>query len=114
MIASSDAGFEAEGCGATTAATSAAVEIASGAGILDVARVGADEIMDALGGLSPGKRHAADLAADALARALGSAVRADAALPHEAGRTLVAMSGGVDSAWPRCSVQAKAALSRSR
>ncbi len=93
-----DAGFEAEGCGATTAATSAAVEIASGAGILDVARVGADEIMDALGGLSPGKRHAADLAADALARALGSAVRAEGALTHEAGRTLVAMSGGVDSA----------------
>ena len=51
-----------------------------------------------LGGLSPSKRHAADLAADALHRALGAAARADARLPEDPQRTLVAMSGGVDSA----------------
>jgi tRNA-uridine 2-sulfurtransferase len=44
------------------------------------------------------KRHAAELAADALHRALGGAVRASAALAPTADRTLVAMSGGVDSA----------------
>ena len=36
---------------------------------------------DELGGLSPGKFHAADLAADALHRALGVAARATAAVP---------------------------------
>ncbi len=54
-----------------------------------------------LGGLSAGKFHAAELVADALARALGTAVRTQAALPAPAAgaeRTLVAMSGGVDSA----------------
>jgi len=53
-----------------------------------------------LGGLSPGKFHAADLAADALARALGAAARAGARIvpDPEAPATLVAMSGGVDSA----------------
>jgi tRNA-specific 2-thiouridylase len=67
--------------------------------LLAAARVGAREIADELGGLSPGKLHAAELAADALARALGGAARAHAALPAAAGgRTLVAMSGGVDSA----------------
>src|SRR6185295_10916137 len=50
------------------------------------------------GGLSLGKRHAADLAADALARALGAAVAAARPTRVTPGRTLVAMSGGVDSA----------------
>src|SRR5205807_6714704 len=49
-----------------------------------------------LGGLSPAKLHAAELAADALARALGAAARQSAALAPS-GRALVAMSGGVDS-----------------
>ncbi|HEY5144899.1 MAG TPA: tRNA 2-thiouridine(34) synthase MnmA [Solirubrobacteraceae bacterium] len=92
------AGFDAEGCGATLAAASAAVALVEGAQLLDAARVGVDEVCGALGGLSLGKRHAADLAADALARALGTAARADARLAPDAGRTLVAMSGGVDSA----------------
>jgi tRNA-uridine 2-sulfurtransferase len=92
-----DAGYVAEGCGATLAAGSAAVELVAGAPLLDVARVGAREIAGELGGLSPGKLHAAELVADALARALGTAAHAHAALPA-AGRTLVAMSGGVDSA----------------
>ncbi len=92
------AGFDAEGCGALTAAGSAAVLLVDGEGVLDAARVGAREIAAELGGLSPGKLHAADLAADALHRALGAAVRAGAALAPSSERTLIAMSGGVDSA----------------
>jgi tRNA-specific 2-thiouridylase len=93
-----DAGFEASGCGATTAAASAAVELVTGAPLLEAARVNSAAIAAALGGLSAGKLHAADLAADALHRALGAAARADAQLHARADRTLVAMSGGVDSA----------------
>jgi tRNA-uridine 2-sulfurtransferase len=93
-----DAGFEASGCGAAIAAASAVVELVRGAGLLDAARVGTHAVAAELGGLSPGKLHAAELAADALHRALGAAVRAEAAVPAAAGRTLVAMSGGVDSA----------------
>jgi tRNA-specific 2-thiouridylase len=92
-----DAGFEASGCGAALAAGSAAVELVRGASIFSAARVGSQAIAAELGGLSVGKLHAADLAADALHQALGAAVaRAGAAAPH-ARRTLVAMSGGVDS-----------------
>jgi len=93
-----DAGFDAAGCGATLAAGSAAVALARGRAVLDVARVGVDALAAELGGLSVGKRHAAELAADALHRALGAAVAADGACDPEPGRTLVAMSGGVDSA----------------
>jgi tRNA-specific 2-thiouridylase len=93
-----DAGFEASGCGATIAAASATVELVSGAPVLDAARVNSAAIAAALGGLSAGKLHAADLAADALHRALGGAARADAHLEPRPDRTLVAMSGGVDSA----------------
>ncbi len=100
-----DAGFSANGCGASHAAGSAAVTLVRGGTLLDAARVGPDQISAELGGLSPAKRHAASVAADALARALGAAVRARGALPGPAGpgtpepgtRTLVAMSGGVDS-----------------
>ncbi len=92
------AGFDASGCGAMTAAGSAAVSLVEDSHVLDAARVGPHEIAAELGGLSPGKFHAADLAADALHRALGAAARAAAALPADPGRTLVAMSGGVDSA----------------
>ncbi|HWC26104.1 MAG TPA: tRNA 2-thiouridine(34) synthase MnmA [Solirubrobacteraceae bacterium] len=92
------AGFEASGCGATIAAASAAVELVEGAALLDAARIGASQIAAQLGGLSAGKLHAADLASDALHRALGAAVRAHGALPADPRRTLVAMSGGVDSA----------------
>jgi tRNA-specific 2-thiouridylase len=92
------AGFEASGCGAMTAAGSAAVTLVEDEAVLDAARGGAHEIAAELGGLSPGKFHAADLAADARHRALGSAARAGAAVPSDGARTLVAMSGGVDSA----------------
>jgi tRNA-specific 2-thiouridylase len=92
-----DAGFEASGCGAAQAAGSAAVALAAGRPVLEVARVGSGAIAAELGGLSPGKLHAADLAADALHVALGSAVAADGALAAAPGRVLVAMSSGVDS-----------------
>src|SRR5919199_6726432 len=74
----SDAGFEASGCGATIAAASAALELVRDAPVLDAARVNSATIAAALGGLSAGKLHAADLATDALHRALGGAARADA------------------------------------
>jgi len=94
----SAAGFEASGCGATIAAASAAIELAEGVNVIDAARIGAPQIAAELGGLSAGKLHAADLASDALHRALGAAVRAQGALTAAPERTLVAMSGGVDSA----------------
>ena len=70
----------AHGCGAATAAASAAVTLVRGAGLLDAARVGPAQIAAELGGLSPAKLHAAELAADALARALGAAAAAQAQL----------------------------------
>jgi tRNA-specific 2-thiouridylase len=93
-----DAGFEASGCGAAVAAGSAVVQLVRGAPLLDAARVGTEAIAAALGGLSVGKLHAADLASDALHRALGAATASDAQSTPVADRTLVAMSGGVDSA----------------
>jgi tRNA-specific 2-thiouridylase len=112
--------FDAEGCGATRAATAAVAEMVDGALVLDAARIGTDEIDKALGGLTPAKRHAAQLAADALHRALAQAAASAEVLARgglegrdvasspeltENGtgrpvreRVLIAMSGGVDSA----------------
>jgi tRNA-specific 2-thiouridylase len=92
-----DAGFSARGCGAASAAGSAAVTLARGTPILDVARIGPGQIAAELGGLSVAKLHAAEVASDALARALGAAVSAEAQLPANPDATLVAMSSGVDS-----------------
>jgi tRNA-specific 2-thiouridylase len=66
--------------------------------LLEAARIGTDQIASELGGLSPAKLHGAEIAADALHRALGHAARADARLAPASGRRLVALSGGVDSA----------------
>jgi tRNA-specific 2-thiouridylase len=93
-----DAGFDASGCGAAIAAGSAVVGLVRRRPLLDVARIGPEEIEAELGGLSRGKRHASELAADALHRALGSAAREQTQLAFHDARTLVAMSGGVDSA----------------
>jgi tRNA-uridine 2-sulfurtransferase len=111
--------FDAEGCGATRAASAAVAEMVEGATVLDAARIGTDDVDKALGGLTPAKRHAAQLAADALHRALAQAAASDQTLAGattpeeqttaeapgkqptpESGpeRVLVAMSGGVDSA----------------
>lgn len=116
-----DVTFDAEGCGAMRAATAAVAEMVDGEAVLDVARIGTDEVDEAIGGLTPAKRHAAQLAADALHRALASAAasceRLDSPAARSVDRTerfgegaagsaqdagrervLVAMSGGVDSA----------------
>jgi tRNA-uridine 2-sulfurtransferase len=94
-----EAGFEASGCAAARAAGSAVVELVRGAALLDAARVTTATVADALGGLAPERRHAAALAVDALHHAIGSACAAGApALAPRSDRTLVAMSGGVDSA----------------
>ena len=101
-----EAGFDASGCAAAQAAGSAAAALAEGRAFLDAARIGPSDLAAELGGLVPSKEHAATLAADALHRALGAAARDRAVrLDGRERRTLVAMSGGVDSA-----VAAQAAL----
>lgn len=101
--------FDAEGCGATRAATAAALDLACGETAVAAARIGIAEVEAAIGGLTPAKRHAAQLAADALHRALAAAAASreplvaaggdgDGAGASPSERVLVAMSGGVDSA----------------
>jgi tRNA-uridine 2-sulfurtransferase len=91
--------FDAEGCGATRAATAAVAEMVEGGAVLEAARVGTDEVEATLGGLIPAKRHAAQLAADALHRGLAQVAASSERLATPSGdRVLVAMSGGVDSA----------------
>jgi tRNA-uridine 2-sulfurtransferase len=114
------ASFDAEGCGATRAATAAVAEMIDGTPVLDAARISIDDAEAAIGGLTPAKRHAAQLATDALHRALQGAAASSLSLLHDpegrgrattpAGdgcpspaadatpRVAVAMSGGVDSA----------------
>ena len=97
--------FDSEGCGATAAATAAVAEAVEGAPILAAARLSIDDVAGLLGGLEPAKRHAAQLSADALHRALSAAAASDLPLcggsdrqGAAANRVAVAMSGGVDSA----------------
>src|SRR5215218_4625753 len=108
--------FDAEGCSATLAAGAAVSEELEGRTVLDAARLGPDDVANLLGGLSPQGHHAAELAADAVHRALSAAIASDAQLvpgsdhpardpaapgresEEAAGIVLVAMSGGVDSA----------------
>jgi tRNA-specific 2-thiouridylase len=93
------ASFDAEGCGAMRAATAATAEMVEGEPVLAAAAIGIDEIDAEIGGLTPAKRHAAQLAADALHRALACAAASSERLADPTpGRVLVAMSGGVDSA----------------
>ncbi len=93
----------ATGCGAARAASAAAAELADGLPLAEAAMLDAAAISAELGGLSSAGAHAADLAAEALHRALGVAVAGsgDAILPPPVDgreRVLVALSGGVDSA----------------
>ena len=90
--------FDTEGCGATAAATAAVAEEIDGATVLDAARLSIDDAADLLGGLEPAKRHAAQLATDALHRALSAAASSSIPLADGGNRTAVAVSGGVDSA----------------
>ena len=91
----------AEGCATARAAAAATAALAEGLAPLEAARIGPDEIAAELGGLGPQGRHGAELAADALHRALsglaGSGVALAAPAPGRE-RVLVALSGGVDSA----------------
>jgi tRNA-specific 2-thiouridylase len=89
------AGFDASGCAAARAAGSAVVALVAGKPFLDVGRLTPSHIADELGGLSPERMHAAQLAADALHQALGTT---QPQLQPNPSRVLVAMSGGVDSA----------------
>jgi tRNA-uridine 2-sulfurtransferase len=96
-----DVSFDAEGCAAARAAGAAVAELADGVEVLEAANIGRSDLEEALGGLSPQGKHAAELAADALHRALAGAAASGQALaaPARPGeRVLVAMSGGVDSA----------------
>jgi tRNA-specific 2-thiouridylase len=71
----------------------------NGETVIDAARIETDQLDAAIGGLTPAKRHAAQLAADALHRALASAAASSQRLADPSPkRVLVAMSGGVDSA----------------
>jgi tRNA-specific 2-thiouridylase len=96
-----DVSFDAEGCAAARAAGAAVAEAADGASMLEAAEIGRTDVSAALGGLSPQGAHAAELAADALHRALAGAAASERTLasrPVAGERVLVAMSGGVDSA----------------
>ncbi len=93
--------FDAEGCAATVAAGAATAEHVEGSGVLAAARTTPADLAEALGGLSPQGRHGADLAADALHRALGALASSGQEIanpPAIRSRVLVAVSGGVDSA----------------
>ena len=87
-----------EGCGATKAATAAVAEMVEGAPVLDAALIDIDTVDSAIGGLTPAKRHAAQLATDALHRALQRVASSSLPLAEGRNRVAVAMSGGVDSA----------------
>jgi tRNA-specific 2-thiouridylase len=92
--------FEAEGCAVSRAAGAAAAEAIDGTPVLDAARLDAGEIARRLGGVGQQGRHAPELAADAVARALSNAAGAGvwlASAPAGRERVLIALSGGVDS-----------------
>ncbi|WP_047866032.1 iron-sulfur cluster scaffold-like protein [Rubrobacter aplysinae] len=65
-----EARFKVQGCAATIAAGSALAGLASGAGILEAARISRSDVEDELGGPLPeGKEHATMLVVDALHKA---------------------------------------------
>jgi tRNA-specific 2-thiouridylase len=94
-----ESSFDAEGCAALQACAAAICEAIDGARVLDAASLSAEEIASLVGGLGPQGRHAAELAADALARALSALASAGEPIDDRSdARVLVAVSGGVDSA----------------
>ena len=89
-----------DGCAPTRAATAAVAEMVLDQPVLVAAGIGEDAIAERLGGLSSTHSHASLLAADALGRALSAAASSGIELaspPPSGSRTLVALSGGVDS-----------------
>ena len=95
-----EATFDAEGCSALRACAAATCEEVEGALLLEAAVISPDRVAESVGGLGPQGRHASDLVADALARALSSLASSGIEIAAAAGtdRVLVAVSGGVDSA----------------
>lgn len=93
--------FGAEGCAVLSACAAAACEAVEAGTVLAAASLSTDDVAGLVGGLTPQGRHAAELVADALGRALGALASSGApvapAPPAGAERVLVAMSGGVDS-----------------
>jgi nitrogen fixation NifU-like protein len=61
-----EARFQAYGCGPTLATCSAGTEVAAGAALEELARIGEARIEDAVGGLPAERRHAAVVVALAL------------------------------------------------
>lgn len=95
------ASFDSEGCAALAACAAAVSEEVEAAPVLAAALVSAGDIAQMVGGLGPQGRHAADLVADALARALSHLASCGghvSSAPDDRDRVLVAVSGGVDSA----------------
>src|SRR3954454_9562020 len=90
--------FDAEGCGATRAATAAVAEMIDGAPALEAALIDINTVDESIGGLTPAKRPAAQLATDALPPALQGVPSSSLHLADGSNRVAVAMSGGVDSA----------------
>ena len=91
--------FDAEGCATARAAAAVLAESIEGEGLLDAARVAPETVAGALGGLGPQGWHAADLATDAMHRAIAAAIASPEVrltAPDDE-RVLVALSGGVDS-----------------
>jgi tRNA-specific 2-thiouridylase len=83
----------------TRAAAAAVCELVEGKGVLDAARNDPERVSEELGGLAETHRHAAELTADALHRALSALAGSGEGLANgSGGRVLVALSGGVDSA----------------
>ena len=64
------AGFKCRGCVASMACGSALTELVLGCEITEVRKLTAAQIEQAVGGLEPASKHAADLAIDALTRCL--------------------------------------------
>lgn len=91
--------FDTEGCAATRAAAACLAEMVDGMDVIGAAGIDKDRVEEGLGGLSPVRKHAAMLTADALHRALsGVAASGQRISAPRADRVLVAVSGGVDSA----------------
>jgi tRNA-specific 2-thiouridylase len=94
--------FDTEGCGATRAATAALAETIEGSTVLEAASLSIDDAEALLGGLQPAKRHAAQLATDALHRALSAAAASSLPLDpttargSEADVPSTAVEGGAD------------------
>lgn len=92
--------FGAEGCATVRACAAALAEEVEGEPALDVAKIGPDRVAELVGGLDTHARHAAELVADALGRALAALAGSQEAIagaPADGERVLVAFSGGVDS-----------------